>query len=274
MGSFKTYSQLTHWSHQDQSDGYIENLPTIYPLGKVWVNCLKTLNKLSMCLPGKTPSAPSVIWAKKRLAHGCQRTSGAGFLWTCAQEESGLQLCTWSYFSARVCPLRRGPMGHGTTKKIGDATESMGHGTSHKVLMVQYRPQAWQWHYPSTLVGIVPRWSLAARLVFHQGTLQSLPEARCPLLKVPMRSRSPKCQDLAGEITEKSLTLKVTRCCLMCLNQQNVCWAFGPTVWDTMGQFLLTHSNLSTPPFFQHTHNLSPPLNISERLFYLFDWKR
>ena len=55
MGSFKTYSQLTHWSHQDQIDGYIENLPTI----KVWVNCLKTLNKLSMYLPGKTPSAPS-----------------------------------------------------------------------------------------------------------------------------------------------------------------------------------------------------------------------
>ena len=25
-----------------------------------WVNCLKTLNKLTMCLPGKTPSAPSV----------------------------------------------------------------------------------------------------------------------------------------------------------------------------------------------------------------------
>jgi hypothetical protein len=24
-----------------------------------WVNCLKTLNKLTMCLPGKTPSAPS-----------------------------------------------------------------------------------------------------------------------------------------------------------------------------------------------------------------------
>jgi len=59
MGSFKTYSQLTHWSHQDQSGEYIENLLTIYPLGKVWVNRLKTLNKLSMYLPGKTPSAPS-----------------------------------------------------------------------------------------------------------------------------------------------------------------------------------------------------------------------
>ena len=33
MGSFKTYSQLTHWSHQDQIDGCVENLPTIYPLG-------------------------------------------------------------------------------------------------------------------------------------------------------------------------------------------------------------------------------------------------
>ena len=29
------------------------------PLGKLRVNCLKTLNKLSICLPGKTPSAPS-----------------------------------------------------------------------------------------------------------------------------------------------------------------------------------------------------------------------
>jgi hypothetical protein len=27
-----------------------------------WVNCLKTLNKLTMCLPGKTPSAPSDNW--------------------------------------------------------------------------------------------------------------------------------------------------------------------------------------------------------------------
>ena len=59
MGSFKTYSQLTHWSHQDQSGEYIENLPTFYPLGKVWVNCLKTLNKLSMYPPGNTPSTPS-----------------------------------------------------------------------------------------------------------------------------------------------------------------------------------------------------------------------
>ena len=55
MGSFKTYSQLTYWSHQDQSGEYIENLPTFYPLGKLRVNCLKTLNKLSMCLPGNTP---------------------------------------------------------------------------------------------------------------------------------------------------------------------------------------------------------------------------
>ena len=29
---------------------------------KLRVNCLKTLNKLSICLPGKTPSAPSDIW--------------------------------------------------------------------------------------------------------------------------------------------------------------------------------------------------------------------
>jgi len=36
----------------------------------------------------------------------------------------------------------------------------------------------------------------------------ALPKAKCPLLKVLMRSRSPKHPDLAGEITEKSLTLK------------------------------------------------------------------
>ena len=34
-------------------------MPTTYPLGKLRVNCLKTLKKLSICLPGKTPSAPS-----------------------------------------------------------------------------------------------------------------------------------------------------------------------------------------------------------------------
>jgi len=59
MGSFGLNSKLTHRSHQDQSGEYIENLLTIYPLGKVWVNCSKTLNKLSMYLSGKTPSAPS-----------------------------------------------------------------------------------------------------------------------------------------------------------------------------------------------------------------------
>ena len=32
---------------------------TICPLGKLWVNCLKSLKKLSIYLPGKTPSAPS-----------------------------------------------------------------------------------------------------------------------------------------------------------------------------------------------------------------------
>ena len=39
---------------------------TICPLGKLWVNCLKPLKKLSIYLPGKTPSAPSVM-AKLRL---------------------------------------------------------------------------------------------------------------------------------------------------------------------------------------------------------------
>ena len=37
------------------------NKLTTYPLGKVGANWLQTLNKLSICLPGKTPSAPSVI---------------------------------------------------------------------------------------------------------------------------------------------------------------------------------------------------------------------
>jgi len=36
----------------------------------------------------------------------------------------------------------------------------------------------------------------------------ALPKAKCPLLKVLTRSRSPKRPDLAGEITEKSLALK------------------------------------------------------------------
>jgi len=35
--------------------------PTICPLGILWVYCLKTLKKLSICLLGMTPSAPSVI---------------------------------------------------------------------------------------------------------------------------------------------------------------------------------------------------------------------
>ena len=33
----------------------------MYLVGNNWANCLKTHNKLTMCLPGKTPSAPSVI---------------------------------------------------------------------------------------------------------------------------------------------------------------------------------------------------------------------
>ena len=41
-----------------------------YPLGNMRVNCLKTLKKLSMCLPDNTPSAPSVIWYwKTHLSH-------------------------------------------------------------------------------------------------------------------------------------------------------------------------------------------------------------
>ena len=32
---------------------------SICPLGKMQVNCLKSLKKPSICLPGKTPSAPS-----------------------------------------------------------------------------------------------------------------------------------------------------------------------------------------------------------------------
>ena len=32
----------------------------MYLVGNNWANCLKTHNKLTMCLPGKAPSAPSV----------------------------------------------------------------------------------------------------------------------------------------------------------------------------------------------------------------------
>ena len=32
----------------------------MYLVGNNWANCLKTHNKLTMCLSGKTPSAPSV----------------------------------------------------------------------------------------------------------------------------------------------------------------------------------------------------------------------
>jgi len=59
MGSFKTYQPLTHWSHQDQSGEYIENLPTICPLGKVWVNFFKTL-KNSQCACQARPPLPPV----------------------------------------------------------------------------------------------------------------------------------------------------------------------------------------------------------------------
>jgi hypothetical protein len=58
-GSFRTHSKLTLRAHCGQSGEYILKELTICPLGIGWVNCLKTLNKLTMCLPGKTPSAPS-----------------------------------------------------------------------------------------------------------------------------------------------------------------------------------------------------------------------
>jgi hypothetical protein len=45
----------------DQSGEYLLKKLSVYLLGKVWVNCLKTLKKLSICLPGKTPLTPSVL---------------------------------------------------------------------------------------------------------------------------------------------------------------------------------------------------------------------
>jgi hypothetical protein len=62
-GSFRTNPKFTHGAHHDQNGGYVLKELSICPLGIKWVNCLKTLNKLTMCLPGKTPSAPSVIAA-------------------------------------------------------------------------------------------------------------------------------------------------------------------------------------------------------------------
>jgi hypothetical protein len=74
-GSFRTHSKLTLRAHCGQSGEYILKELTICPLGIGWVNCLKTLNKLTMCLPGKTPSAPSV-WVDailNRVAEGVGR---------------------------------------------------------------------------------------------------------------------------------------------------------------------------------------------------------
>jgi len=42
--------------------GLFLNELSICPLGKVWVNCLKSLKKPSIYLQGKTPSAPSGMW--------------------------------------------------------------------------------------------------------------------------------------------------------------------------------------------------------------------
>jgi hypothetical protein len=60
MGSFRSISQLTQWSNCGQSGGQVLIYFKTYPLGNVWVNCWKTLKKLSIYPPGNTPSAPSV----------------------------------------------------------------------------------------------------------------------------------------------------------------------------------------------------------------------
>jgi hypothetical protein len=57
--SFRPHPKLTHRAHCDQSGEQVLKELSICPLGIRWVNCLKTLNKLTMCLPGKTPSVPS-----------------------------------------------------------------------------------------------------------------------------------------------------------------------------------------------------------------------
>ena len=61
MGSFRTYSQLAHWSSWDQSGGlFLKKIKTCL-LGMWWVNCLKDHKKLSICPLGFTPFAPSVM---------------------------------------------------------------------------------------------------------------------------------------------------------------------------------------------------------------------
>jgi len=57
-GFFWKNSQLTYQSKWDQSGEQVLKELTTYPLGKVGANWSQTLNKLSICLPGKTPSAP------------------------------------------------------------------------------------------------------------------------------------------------------------------------------------------------------------------------
>ena len=66
MGFLWSHSQLTQRSHWDQSGGLFLNELSIHPLGKVWVNCLRSLKKPSIYPLGKTPSAPSDIWLVTR----------------------------------------------------------------------------------------------------------------------------------------------------------------------------------------------------------------
>jgi hypothetical protein len=57
--------------------GKFKKKPTLYPLGLLWTNCLKTLKKLSICLLGKYPLAPSERKRRGR-EENAERTTSDG----------------------------------------------------------------------------------------------------------------------------------------------------------------------------------------------------
>jgi len=59
-GTFQKWPACDHWSHWDQSGGYISKGSSMYPLGNVWTHCLRNLNVTSVYPPGKCPLAPGV----------------------------------------------------------------------------------------------------------------------------------------------------------------------------------------------------------------------
>ena len=51
VGSLQKWSAWTHWSHQNQSDGYFSKVPSKYPVGILRVNC-RVLSQRTHTLPG------------------------------------------------------------------------------------------------------------------------------------------------------------------------------------------------------------------------------